>query len=156
MVKLLLLLCILTAAAAAWVIAVKIYKTQQFIRKLSKYAAPPERAGVTDAPPRARAEQQADAEEQRLFDDIAELFMQRPQLHGLAEAEQLQASLLRKMPANSTSQIRKMDLGEWSIYWALGGQSLEYYAGKYGVFYAHVDRFGAERRQEIRVQDSAS
>ena len=82
--------------------------------------------------------------------------MQQPQLHGLAEAEQLQASLLRKMPANSTSQIRKMDLGEWSIYWALGGQSLEYYAGKYGVFYAHVDRFGAERRQEIRVQDSAS
>ena len=68
----------------------------------------------------------------------------------------LQASLLRKMPANSTSQIRKMDLGEWSIYWALGGQSLEYYAGKYGVFYAHVDRFGAERRQECRVQDSAS
>ena len=52
MVKLLLLLCILTAAAAAWVIAVKIYKTQQFIRQRSKYAAPPKRAGVTDAPPR--------------------------------------------------------------------------------------------------------
>ena len=64
--------------------------------------------------------------------------------------------MLRKMPGSAKSQIRKMDLGEWSIYWALGGQSLEYYAGKYGVFYAHVDRFGAERRQEIRVQDSAS
>lgn len=156
MVKLLLLLCILTAAAAAWAIGVKIYKTQQFILQRSKYAAPPKRAGVTDTPPRGRKEQQADAEEQRLFDDIAELFMQQPQPHSIAEAEQLQASVLCKMPGSAKSQIRKMDLGEWSIYWALGEQSLEYYVGKYGVFYAHVDRFGAERRQECRVQDSAS
>lgn len=51
---------------------------------------------------------------------------------------------------HSGTQIRQMDLGEWSIFWNFYDQSLEYYVGRYGVFYAHVDRFGEEHRHEIR------
>ena len=65
---------------------------------------------------------------------------------------QVQAEVFRKMPVSSKTQIRKMDLGEWSIYWTFYDQSLEYYVGKYGVFYAHVDRFGEEHKHDIRTQ----
>lgn len=93
-----------------------------------------------------------DAYELELFDDVAQLFFQHQvQIQDRSEAEQLQQELLRKMPMHTGTQIRQMDLGEWSIFWNFYDQSLEYYVGRYGVFYAHVDRFGEEHRQEIRT-----
>ncbi|ECF7045096.1 hypothetical protein ZB76_27840, partial [Salmonella enterica subsp. enterica] len=69
-----------------------------------------------------------DAYELELFDDVAQLFFQR-QVHieNRAQAEQLQQELLQKMPMHSGTQIRQMDLGEWSIFWNFYDQSLEYY-----------------------------
>lgn len=154
MVKLLLMLCVLMVIAAAWMIALKMYKTQKFIQKRNQYQAPAKRASVTEAEPEKRGEepvQLADAYEQQLFDDIAALLM-TADLHDrqykFAEAEQLQADVFRKMPVCSKTQIRQLDLEEWSIYWTFYEQSLEYYVGKYGVFYTHVDRFGAEHKYE--------
>src|SRR5690606_36896232 len=93
-----------------------------------------------------------DAYELELFDDVAQLFFQHQvQIQDRNEAEQLQQELLRKMPMHTGTQIRQMDLGEWSIFWNFYDQSLEYYVGRYGVFYAHVYRFGEEHRQEIRT-----
>ena len=93
-----------------------------------------------------------DAYELELFDDVAQLFFQRHvAIQDRAQAEQLQQEILQKMPMQSSTQIRQMDLGEWSIFWNFYHQSLEYYVGRYGVFYTHVDRFGQEHRQEIRT-----
>ncbi|MDM1759347.1 hypothetical protein [Acinetobacter sp. 251-1] len=55
------------------------------------------------------------------------------------------------MPAKTNSQIGEFDLGEWCIYWNYRQQSLEYYVGKYGIFYTHVDRFGIEHRNEMKI-----
>lgn len=159
MVKLLLMLCILIVIAVAWMIGIKIYKTRRMLKQWRKYQAPARGASVTDVQDAAREEETAavvDAYEQQLFDDIAALFMQEGQLHALADAEQVQADVFRKMPVSSKTQIRKMDLEEWSIYWTFYDQSLEYYVGKYGVFYAHVDRFGEEHKQDIRAQSCFS
>lgn len=62
----------------------------------------------------------------------------------------IQEDVLRKMPAKTQTQIRQLDLSEWSIYWTFYDQSLEYYVGRYGVFYTHVDRFGQEHKFEIK------
>ena len=58
----------------------------------------------------------------------------------------IQQEVLNKMPAKAHTQIRYLDLGEWSIYWSFYEQSLEYYVGKYGIFISHVDRFGQEHK----------
>lgn len=158
MVKLLLMLCVLIVLISAWVIGIKIYKTQNMLKKWRKYQAPEKRANLTEAEPVREEDSVAevDAYEQQLFDNIAEIFMSETVMHDIAEAEQVQAQVFRKMPVSSKTKIRKMDLDEWSIYWTFYDQSLEYYVGKYGVFYAHVDRFGEEHKHEIRTQDSLS
>lgn len=93
-----------------------------------------------------------EAYEKQLFDDVATLFMQRPPYSlSLDDAQEIQDEVLRKMPTKTSSLIRHLDLEEWSIYWHLGQQSLEYYVGHYGVFYAHVDRFGKEQTQVIQT-----
>lgn len=156
MVKLLLMLCVLIVLISAWIIGIKMYKTQNMLKKWRKYQAPEKRASLTETELVREQDSVAevDAYEQQLFDDIAEIFMSEAVTHDIADAEQVQAQVFRKMPVSSKTQIRKMDLEEWSIYWTFYDQSLEYYVGKYGIFYAHVDRFGIEHKHEIRIQSS--
>lgn len=91
--------------------------------------------------------------ERQLFDDVAALFMQRPPYSlSLQDAAEIQDEVLRKMPVQACSSIRHLDLEEWSIYWQLEQQSLEYYVGHYGVFYAHVDRFGQEHTHALSIE----
>lgn len=91
-------------------------------------------------------------EEQLLFDDVAKLlFEQQLQCTQLAQAEQIQQQFLSKMPAKTDSQIGEFDLDEWCIYWNYRHQSLEYYVGKYGIFYTHVDRHGVEHKAEFKT-----
>ena len=93
-----------------------------------------------------------EAYEKQLFDDVAMIFMQRPPYSlDLEDAHEIQDEVLRKMPSKASSSVRHLDLDEWSIYWQLEQQSLEYYVGHYGVFYAHVDRFGNEHTQVIQT-----
>ncbi len=90
-----------------------------------------------------------DQEEQRLFDEVSHFFFnEKIDNRIFKNAEQIQHHFLKNMPASTLSQIEKHDLAEWSIYWSFGEQSLEYYVGKYGIFYAHVDRFGVEHKYE--------
>lgn len=90
-------------------------------------------------------------EDQRLFDDAAQLFFsQAIQNKDFNQSEQIQKDILSKMPMNTQSQIGSFDFGEWSIFWNYHDQSLEYYVGRYGVFYAHVDREGKEHKAEFK------
>lgn len=95
-------------------------------------------------------EQLAQLAEDRLrFDQVAELlFEQRQHIISRVLAEQIQQRFLNKMPAKCLSQVVDYDLGEWSVYWSFEQQSLEYYVGRYGIFYTHVDRFGQEHKRE--------
>lgn len=91
-------------------------------------------------------------EEQQLFDDVAQLFFQQNiQQHHIEHAEQIQQQFLSKMPIKTDSQIGEFDLGEWCIYWNYRSQSLEYYVGKYGIFYTHVDRHGVEHKADFKT-----
>jgi hypothetical protein len=90
--------------------------------------------------------------EQVLFDDAAQLFFeQNIHIRDLQRAEEIQHNLLKKLPAKTLTQIRQLDLNEWSIYWHFYDQSLEYYVGKYGVFCSHVDRHGEEHKCETTL-----
>lgn len=83
----------------------------------------------------------------KLFDDVAKLlFEKKIQKKEQQHADKIQADFLNKMPAQTQTEIKQFDLGEWSIYWAYQNQSLEYYASKYGVFYTHVDADGVEHK----------
>ena len=66
------------------------------------------------------------------------------------QAGRIQQEFLNKMPMNTQSQSGSFDFGEWSIFWSYHDQSLEYYVGRYGVFYAHVDRDGVEHKAEFK------
>lgn len=62
---------------------------------------------------------EVDAYEQELFDDVATLFLdQAIFLTAEEDATLMQSTLLVKMPAKTQTQIRKMDLNEWSIFGA--------------------------------------
>ncbi|AOA57419.1 hypothetical protein [Acinetobacter larvae] len=82
---------------------------------------------------------------QILFDQVAALlFEQQLHMRIRTQADQIQVYFLNKMPAAALSYIQDKELGEWSIYWSYQQQSLEYYVGRYGVFYVHIDRFNLE------------
>lgn len=92
------------------------------------------------------------AADQLLFDQVAGLlFEQKIDVIARASAEQIQQRFLNKMPAKCLSQVGDYDLGEWSIYWSYQQQSLEYYVGRYGIFYTHIDRFGREHKCEKKL-----
>ena len=150
MLILLLAICLLLSLYVAWMIASKIQITQYYRqllnqRKLKKPAIRPKR----DEPAHERL-LLIEEYEQQLFDDAASLFIKEPHPSiQSTEAEQLEAELLKKMPAKTQAYIRQMDLGEWSIFWIFFEQSLECYVGQYGIFYTHVDRFGQEHRHTV-------
>lgn len=90
-------------------------------------------------------------EDQRLFDAAAQLFFEQAlQAKDFSQAGHIQHDVLSKMPMNTQSQIGSFDFGEWSIFWSYHEQSLEYYVGRYGVFYAHVDHQGIEHKAEFK------
>ena len=90
-------------------------------------------------------------EDQRLFDAAAQLFFEQAlQTKDFSQAGHVQHDVLSKMPMNTQSQIGSFDFGEWSIFWSYHEQSLEYYVGRYGVFYAHVDHQGIEHKAEFK------
>ena len=90
-------------------------------------------------------------EDQRLFDAAAQLFFEQAlQTKDFSQAGHIQHDVLSKMPMNTQSQIGSFDFGEWSIFWSYHEQSLEYYVGRYGVFYAHVDHQGIEHKAEFK------
>ena len=90
-------------------------------------------------------------QDQRLFDEVAQLFFDKAiQVKDINQAGQIQQVFLNKMPMNTQSQSGSFDFGEWSIFWSYHDQSLEYYVGRYGVFYAHVDRDGVEHKAEFK------
>lgn len=158
MLKFLLLACVAVLFYALWLIGMKIYITQRHIKALRlQRMAPVSGISVHREPEPQQRVHVVEAYELQLFDDVAQLlFQQQLQIQDRAEAEQLQQELLRKMPMHTGTQVRQMDLGEWSIFWNFYDQSLEYYVGRYGIFYAHVDRFGTEHRQDIRYDLQSS
>lgn len=90
-------------------------------------------------------------EDQRLFDAAAQLFFEQAlQTKDFSQAGHIQHEVLSKMPMNTQSQIGSFDFGEWSVFWSYHEQSLEYYVGRYGVFYAHVDHQGVEHKAEFK------
>lgn len=90
-------------------------------------------------------------QDQLLFDEVAKLFFEKAiQIKSINQAEQIQQEFLNKMPMSTQSQCGDFDCGEWSIFWSYDDQSLEYYVGRYGVFYAHVDREGVEHKAEFK------
>ena len=94
-------------------------------------------------------------EDQRRFDDVAQLMFEKAMIKkDIACAELIQNEYLNKMPTQAQSQIDSFDLGDWSIYWNYKDQSLEYYVGRYGVFYTHVDRNRVEHKVEFKDQSS--
>ena len=151
--KFLIFSCLAQILYATWFIGMKIYKTQRYVNTKRVEKEDPISSSTEESQPESQETLHVvDAYELELFDDVAQLFFQHQvQIQDRNEAEQLQQELLRKMPMHTGTQIRQMDLGEWSIFWNFYDQSLEYYVGRYGIFYAHVDRFGEEHRQEIRT-----
>jgi|SRR5690606_3715362 len=153
MIKLLVFICFLIAAHAGWMIGLKIYKTshqrKKWLQKLPSFFNSSANVSTTDTEERLRCEVVIDAYELQLFDDVARLFFQAAiKVTDREQAQQLQQKWLNRMPMQTSTLIRKMDLEEWSIYWNFYDQSLEYYVGRYGIFCTHVDRHGEEHKQE--------
>lgn len=152
MLKLLLWICFLIMLNVVWMVLKKVAKKQRYLKRLTLYQAPEKKPCVTQQCtahelPIAHV---VDEYEQQLFDDVADIFCESThKVSNADEAKILQADILRKMPVTCKTQIRALDLNEYSIYWNFYEQSLEYYMGRYGVFYTHVDRFGAEHKKEI-------
>lgn len=150
MLKFLLLFCLLLIFYAACQVGLKTYKIRHYRKSKASNTATALAAVPLSNYVRQEMVHVVEAHEQELFDDVASLlFQQKTDLQDPAQAEQLQQRLFYKMPGRTTTHIRRLDLGEWSIYWNFYGQSLEYYVGCYGIFYTHVDRFGQEHKLEI-------
>lgn len=95
-----------------------------------------------------------DEYEQQLFDDVAAIFL-ASKTHEMKkeQAVNIQEYVLNKMPIQTQTSLRNLDLEEWSIYWGFYHQSLEYYVGRYGVFITHVDRDGLEHQYSYRISE---
>ena len=89
--------------------------------------------------------------DQQLFDDASLLFSQSGRrVFDKELANQLQHDVLKKMPLKTETNVRLLDLDEWSIYWGFYQQSLEYYVSRYGIFITHVDRYGNEHKVDYK------
>ena len=152
MLKFLLWICVLIVLSVLWMVIKKIAKKQRYLRRLKRYQAPEKQASISSHTTGQNDSQThvVDEYEQQLFDDVATMFCENHyEVSTMDEAKALQAEILRKMPVTCKTQIRALDLNEYSIYWNFYEQSLEYYMGQYGVFYTHVDRLGTEHKREI-------
>lgn len=150
MLKLLLLLLIFICVYALWMVMKKVQKKQRAVQRSSSYLINNQHVAQADVQ-KNELKDFIDPDQKRLFDNMAQLFLQ--QHYCLTEIQQgqvLQQEWLSKMPLQTVTEVRQLDLGEWSIVWSLAQQSLEYYVGTYGWFYTHVDLNGVEHRNEIR------
>ncbi|WP_168399057.1 hypothetical protein [Acinetobacter indicus] len=148
MAKILAILLIFLAFYALWKVMIKIRINRAFQKHQAAYCNMVQ-GPISQKCPRPVEEviEEVAAYEQQLFDDVAALFLSlKASTSDPDDATTIQQELLNKMPAKAQTQIRQLDLGEWSIYWSFYQQSLEYYVGKYGVFITHVDRFGQEHK----------
>lgn len=155
MVKLLIIIVFIIAAFAFWKVFCKIKINQAF---KSKYFAKLNAIKVSITKVSAHTSPEivevVDEYEQQLFDDVATIFLES-KTHDMAKtnAVNIQENILSKMPIQTQTSLRNLDLEEWSIYWGFYHQSLEYYVGRYGVFITHVDRDGLEHQYTYRIQD---
>ena len=158
MIKILLWLCLFIVFIGLWKVIFKFQINQHFQQfKIKQLADLDKQASISTKPLSAQEARIDEVEEyeQQLFDDVCQIFFERELAErNLSQAIVVQEDVLRKMPAKTQTQIRKLDLGEWSIYWTFYDQSLEYYVGRYGVFYTHVDRFGDEHKFEMKDEHS--
>jgi len=154
MIKILVGLCLFIVLMGLWKVVLKFQINQHFQQFKIKHLADLDKQAVTSTKPLSAHEtriEEVEEYEQQLFDDVCQIFFQREMAErNLSQAIVVQEETLRKMPAKTHSQIRKLDLDEWSIYWTFYDQSLEYYVGRYGVFYTYVDRFGDEHKFEMK------
>lgn len=151
MLKIWVILLFLFCLYVAWLITAKIRKTKRAIQRKSSELLPKSIA----VHPQLQVSQEIvmNENDRTVFDDVAASFLQQNYcLTQIDQAEGLQLEWLNKMPKSSMTEIRECDLGEWSIIWHLNQQSLEYFVGRYGWFYTHVDVNGIEHRHEIRQQ----
>jgi hypothetical protein len=152
MLNFLLLMCVAIIVFAIALVRKKIIRAQYYIARYEQKKHKKKKAIQVMQQQANISDEMLDAYEQQLFDDAATQLLQRPPYSlEQSDAEYIQNEVLKKMPAKTLCYIRHLDLEEWSIYWCLGKQSLEYYVGSYGVFYAHVDRFGAEHTEVVQV-----
>jgi hypothetical protein len=158
MVKILLGLCVCIGLIVLWKIFLKIQINQHLQQFRIKQLADLIKPDATSAQPLSTAQARVDEVEeyeQQLFDDVCQIFFERHLTErNLSQAIGVQEGVLRKLPAKAQTRIRQLDLGEWSIYWTFYDQSLEYYVGRYGIFYTHIDRFGCEHKCEFKEQHS--
>ncbi|WP_104488710.1 hypothetical protein [Acinetobacter indicus] len=148
MAKILAILLIFLVFYALWKVMIKIRINRAFQKHQAAYCNMVQ-GPISQKCPRPVEEviEEVAEYEQQLFDDVAALFLSlKVSTSDPDDATTIQQELLNKMPAKAQTQIRQLDLGEWSIYWSFYQQSLEYYVGKYGVFITHVDRFGQEHK----------
>lgn len=155
MVKFLIFIVFIIIFFAMWNILCKIRINRAFKRsyykKLSLVKSPLTKEVTTST---EEIIGEVDAYEQQLFDDVAQLLFDAKKHEILKEqATFIQEDVLKKMPIQTQTNIRNLDLEEWSIYWGFYHQSLEYYVGRYGVFITHVDRNGKEHQYSYRIQD---
>ena len=155
MLKILIWLCFFIVLIGLWKVWFKIHIHRHFQQNRNKQQESlnqPVDTSIGEIPLFAEARiEEVEEYEQQLFDDVCQIFFeQKLTERNLSQAMSVQEDVLRKMPAKTQTQIRQLDLNEWSIYWTFYDQSLEYYVGRYGVFYTHVDRFGCEHKFEIK------
>lgn len=155
MLKILIWLCFFIVLIGLWKVWFKIHIYRHFQQNRNKQQESlnqPIATSIGEIPLFAEARiEEVEEYEQQLFDDVCQIFFeQKLTERNLSQAMSVQEDVLRKMPAKTQTQIRQLDLNEWSIYWTFYDQSLEYYVGRYGVFYTHVDRFGCEHKFEIK------
>lgn len=155
MVKLLIIIVLIIAAFAFWKVFCKIKINQAFkskyFAKLNAVKVSMTKTSVHTSPEIVEV---VDEYEQQLFDDVATIFLES-KTHDMAKtnAVNIQENILSKMPIQTQTSLRNLDLEEWSVYWGVYHQSLEYYVGRYGVFITHVDRDGLEHQYTYRIQD---
>jgi hypothetical protein len=154
MVKLLIFIVLLIAIYAFWKIILKIKINEAFQQSRNEIADLIEDEQPQYIPKVQNKVFEVAAYEQQLFDDIATILLESD-THEMSKehAIELQETVLRKMPLKTDTNIRNLDLEEWSIYWGFYHQSLEYYVGRYGVFITHVDRNGNEHQYTYRISD---
>ena len=156
MLKFLLLLILLLVVWGGWRLLFK-SQIQDLIKQrldLSGWKADPIQPVSSTVPSNTTQEIPLDdVMEQQHFDAVASLLFESEITQTDAAASvQIQQKFLNKMPARTQSQIDQFEQGEWSVYWAYRQQSLEYYVSRYGVSYTHVDRFGVEHRDEVKIE----
>lgn len=156
MIKFLIFIVFIIAVFAFWKVFCKIKINHAF---KSKYFAKLNavKVSITKVTTNTSKEivEVVDEYEQQLFDDVASIFLES-KTHEMKKdsATTIQEQILNKMPIQTQTNVRHLDLEEWSIYWGFYHQSLEYYVGRYGVFITHVDRDGLEHQYSYRLPES--